>query len=331
VSEFSDINYWKTNYVPEDIELSDDDMSDIGTRRISMGLAAGSDIGDVREELAARANDTKEDDWVVVDHPMTPISPVASPAVAAAAAPVTPACIHADSPKLSAEQIKARQDAEYRRVTRQAILRRVVHKTLGNNVGVAPALSDSKATPSRKQATMASDVSKIASQMAATGGSATLAISRTAGSSMTIDASVAKDIAADLEDLDSEESDDDFDMGFSDDDDDDEDIAALLAKKKAEASKDKKPVKQGKSQIIFDVKPMGLETDMDELEEHVRQISLESLKWCGAELVDVAFGIKKLRIICTLVDDLVPVDDIEDAINDIEDVQSLEIFAFNKL
>ena len=50
-----------------------------------------------------------------------------------------------------------------------------------------------------------------------------------------------------------------------------------------------------------------------------------------AQFIPVAFGIKKLRIICVVVDDLVSTDDLQEAIEALDGVQSTDIHAFNKL
>lgn len=139
-----------------------------------------------------------------------------------------------------------------------------------------------------------------------------------------VEAAVAKTAAK-------EEGDDDFD--FSDDSDEDDDTTDIIAKKKAEAEASKKSTApSGKSSIIMDVKPWGLEVDMAELERLVRAIELDGLRWAGSQLEEVAFGVRKLRINCVVVDDLVGTDDLQEAIEALEDhVQSTDIYAFNKL
>jgi len=53
------------------------------------------------------------------------------------------------------------------------------------------------------------------------------------------------------------------------------------------------------------------------------------LKWLGGQLVDVAYGIKKLRIMCQLVDVLVNPDSVREEIEKFEEeVQSTDVFAF---
>jgi len=132
-----------------------------------------------------------------------------------------------------------------------------------------------------------------------------------------------------------EEEEDVLDFDALGDDDDDAETAAILAKKKAEAEAAKKkaakPVPVARSSLILDVKPEGSETDMAALEAQIRSIAMEGLVWAGSELVPVAFGVKKIRIIANIVDALVSVDDLQEKIETFEDVQSSDIYAFNKL
>jgi len=125
-------------------------------------------------------------------------------------------------------------------------------------------------------------------------------------------------------------------MGWSDSDDESEKEAQRIIDAKAaeklarDAASGKKAV-IAKSTLILDVKPDGSETDMVALEANVRAIEMEGLDWKGSELVPVAYGVKKLRIISVIVDDLVSTDDLRERIEQIEDVQSTDIYAFNKV
>ena len=139
-----------------------------------------------------------------------------------------------------------------------------------------------------------------------------------------------------------EESDDDF--AFSDDEDEVEapkessmdKMKRMAAEKKAEA--DAKEAAKGhtgpitKSICVFDIKPWSDETDMKELEAAIRSIEVEGLKWSTSELVEIGYGIKKLRIAANMVDHLVGLYDLEDSITAFEDfVQSVDIFSHNKI
>jgi len=87
-----------------------------------------------------------------------------------------------------------------------------------------------------------------------------------------------------------------------------------------------------KSSVILEVKPWGEETDLAEMEKAVRTIEMEGLHWGAAKFVPIAYGVKKMQIIATVVDDLVSVDDLSDKIQEFEElVQSVDIAAFNKL
>jgi len=134
-----------------------------------------------------------------------------------------------------------------------------------------------------------------------------------------------------------EEEAEDKPMSFDDMGDDESDDEAQRAIDAIAAAKHAKDAAAGKkaviarSTLILDVKPEGSETDMVELEKMVRGLSQEGLVWAGSELVPVAYGVKKLRIISVIVDDLVSTDDLRERIEGLEGVQSTDIYAFNKV
>jgi elongation factor 1-beta len=126
---------------------------------------------------------------------------------------------------------------------------------------------------------------------------------------------------------------DDFDL-FADEEEEDAEAAALKAAKIAEynAKKAKKPVVAAKSEVELEVKPWGEDTDMQELTRMVKAIEMPGLVWSTANLVPLAYGIKKLVIKCVIEDDLVSVDDLQEIIQGFEDhVQSADILSFNKI
>lgn len=95
------------------------------------------------------------------------------------------------------------------------------------------------------------------------------------------------------------EEDDDIDL-FGSDDDEEEDQAAIdlrekrLAEYAAKKAGKEKPA--AKSVVTMDVKPWDDETDMKELENSVRSISMDGLVWGGSKLVPVGYGVSKLQI-----------------------------------
>ncbi|URD89869.1 Elongation factor [Musa troglodytarum] len=123
----------------------------------------------------------------------------------------------------------------------------------------------------------------------------------------------------------------------ADDDDDDMDLFGEETEEEKKAAEERaaavkasgKKKESGKSSVLLDVKPWDDETDMQKLEEAVRSVQME------AKLAPVGYGIKKLQIMMTIVDDLVSVDNlIEDYLlvepaN--EYIQSCDIVAFNKI
>ncbi|CAK9141077.1 unnamed protein product [Ilex paraguariensis] len=128
-----------------------------------------------------------------------------------------------------------------------------------------------------------------------------------------------------------------------DDDDDDVDLFGEETEEEKKAAEERaaavkaagKKKESGKSSVLMDVKPWDDETDMKKLEEAVRSVHMEGLLWGASKLVPVGYGIKKLQIMLTIVDDLVSVDDlIEDQLTAEpvnEYVQSCDIVAFNKI
>jgi len=67
---------------------------------------------------------------------------------------------------------------------------------------------------------------------------------------------------------------------------------------------------------------------MKEVEKRVRAIDMPGVKWLGGTLLDVAYGVKKLRIMCQLIDVLAGPDQVEEAVQALEGVQSTDVFAF---
>ena len=127
------------------------------------------------------------------------------------------------------------------------------------------------------------------------------------------------------------------------DDDDDVDLFGEETEEEKKAAEERaaavkaagKKKESGKSSVLLDVKPWDDETDMTKLEEAVRNVKMEGLLWGASKLVPVGYGIKKLQIMMTIVDDLVSVDSlIEDHFYTEpanEYIQSCDIVAFNKI
>ncbi|RZC59311.1 hypothetical protein C5167_006611 [Papaver somniferum] len=136
-----------------------------------------------------------------------------------------------------------------------------------------------------------------------------------------------------------EDDDDDSDVDLFGEETEEEKKAAEERAAAIKASGKKK--ESGKSSILLDVKPWDDETDMAKLEETVRSVQMEGLTWgmckylLSTKLVAVGYGIKKLQIMMTIVDDLVSIDSlIEDHLTSEpanEYIQSCDIVAFNKI
>uniref|UniRef100_A0A2K1YBF5 Translation elongation factor EF1B beta/delta subunit guanine nucleotide exchange domain-containing protein n=2 Tax=Populus trichocarpa TaxID=3694 RepID=A0A2K1YBF5_POPTR len=127
------------------------------------------------------------------------------------------------------------------------------------------------------------------------------------------------------------------------DDDDDVDLFGEETEEEKKAAEERaatikassKKKESGKSSVLLDVKPWDDETDMKKLEEAVRSVEMEGLFWGASKLVPVGYGIKKMTIMLTIVDDLVSVDTLIEERLTVEPineyVQSCDIVAFNKI
>jgi len=82
---------------------------------------------------------------------------------------------------------------------------------------------------------------------------------------------------------------------------------------------------------LIDIKPWDDETSIDEMESSVRSITIDGLQWQASKHIEVAYGIKKLQILCNIIDDKVSSEDLEEAILGLKTlVQSMDIVSWNK-
>mmetsp|Transcript_24478 Transcript_24478/g.30507 ORF Transcript_24478/g.30507 Transcript_24478/m.30507 type:complete len:109 (+) Transcript_24478:2119-2445(+) len=107
-------------------------------------------------------------------------------------------------------------------------------------------------------------------------------------------------------------------------------------KKKAEEAKAKKKTKAApvaKSIILWEVKPWGPDTNLDELAQQILAMEQEGLFWkTEYKKEPVAYGIFKLIIGAVVEDVKVSTDDVAERIEQLKDfVQSVDILSFNKL
>lgn len=171
-------------------------------------------------------------------------------------------------------------------------------------------------------------VDKLAKQVAAL----EIRVSKLEGGSAPTAAPVVLDKKQEADD---DDDDDDFDMFGSDDDEEETEEQIKRKEELVRKYNEKKATKKAiiaKSSVLLDVKPWDDETDLKEMERLVRTIEMDGLVWGAAKLVPLAFGIKKLQIMCVVEDDKVSTDELEEKITDFEDlVQSVDIAAFNKV
>jgi len=128
--------------------------------------------------------------------------------------------------------------------------------------------------------------------------------------------------------------DEDVDLfGSSDEEDDAEATRVKEERIKAYTEKkSKKPTIIAKTSVLLDCKPWDDETDMQALTDAVKSIEMDGLHWGATKLVPVGYGITKLTIMCTVVDDKVSIEELQEKIEAFEDfVQSCDVAAMNKI
>jgi len=120
-------------------------------------------------------------------------------------------------------------------------------------------------------------------------------------------------------------------------DDDEEKLKALKIKKeeeiKAKAAKKVKEAVIPRSIVIFDVKIIEEEQNLDDLAKKILEIKMDGLLWkTEYKLIPVAYKIKKLQMGCIIEDDKVSTDDLFDKVLAWEDeVQSVDVESFQKV
>jgi len=128
------------------------------------------------------------------------------------------------------------------------------------------------------------------------------------------------------------EEDDDDDL-FGEEDEEAEKAKMERMKEIAKTAKSYGKVVVAKSLIIFDVKPWGEDTDLDEMAKLILDIKMDGCWWkTEYKKEPIAYGVNKVVIGATIQDDLCSTDELQEKIEALEDhVQSVDIAAFNKL
>jgi len=131
-----------------------------------------------------------------------------------------------------------------------------------------------------------------------------------------------------------EEDDDDVDLFGSSDEEESEEKKRITEErlKAYHEKKSKKPQVIAKTSVLLDVKPWDDETDHDQMLASVKSIEMDGLFWGAHKLIPIGYGIKKLQVMCTVVDDKVSVEELTEKIEEFEDfVQSCDVNAMNKI
>merc|ERR1712071_415361 len=128
--------------------------------------------------------------------------------------------------------------------------------------------------------------------------------------------------------------DDDVDLFGSSDEEDDAEKQRITEERLAayHAKKANKTKVIAKTSVLLDVKPWDDETDHDKMLAAVKSIEMEGLLWGASKLIPIGYGIKKLQVMCTVVDDLVSIEELSEKIEEFEDfVQSCDVNCMNKI
>ena len=109
--------------------------------------------------------------------------------------------------------------------------------------------------------------------------------------------------------------------------------AALKAEADAKKGAKAKVKEAEKSLVVLEVKPWEADTDLEMVWREIIKFEKEGLSWGQTfKLEPVAYGIKKLVMTCSIVDALIVMDDITEAIEALEDyVQSVNVASMNKI
>ena len=87
-----------------------------------------------------------------------------------------------------------------------------------------------------------------------------------------------------------------------------------------------------KTSVLFDVMPRDNETDLEKMLLAVRSINMDGLHWGEGQRESVAFGLEKIKLLCTIEDAKVSVDNLMEKMEELKDViQSVEVLAMNKV
>merc|ERR1711962_1621299 len=98
------------------------------------------------------------------------------------------------------------------------------------------------------------------------------------------------------------------------------------------AKKSKKPAVIAKTSVLLDVKPWDDETDLDAMLTSVKSIEMDGLVWGANKKIPVGYGINKLQVMCTVEDEKVSIEELQEKIEAFEDyVQSCDVAAMNKI
>jgi len=133
-----------------------------------------------------------------------------------------------------------------------------------------------------------------------------------------------------------DDDDEDVDLFGSDDEEEEESEDAKRVREERlaayAAKKSKKPALIAKTSVLLDVKPWDDETDLEAMLKSVKSIEMDGLVWGASKKVPVGYGINKIQVMCTVEDDKVSIEELQEKIEEFEDyVQNCDVAAMNKI
>lgn len=103
-------------------------------------------------------------------------------------------------------------------------------------------------------------------------------------------------------------------------------------KRKVKEERWARNIAKEQSNVVFDIQTASPDADVDAIIAAVRAIEYESLIWAQShEIIDMSYGIKKIRIGNTITNVKVDVDNLQFDLEEIEGVREVKIIAFQKI
>lgn len=91
--------------------------------------------------------------------------------------------------------------------------------------------------------------------------------------------------------------------------------------------KHEKSAKKERNNVLIDINPESDETDLVQLENSIRELKLDDVEWLGAQQIPIAYTLKKLRFVVKYNGKTTDADTIQEEIEKVEGVKSVDFVA----